>query len=529
MWILLWVLLALPTATARQPSPRHCGGQIRHVTLSVGPDARYSMIVSFASLRSDYKHPIGGVLVGTSPSNLTLAHVETEPPTSYNLSVTPGRGNVQSDYYFSPHYHHITVTDLKPNTTYFYKPIVHSRMRGFSQYKVVQTKELQLQDQLRFQEQIEQSVQVPENENDRERQRFLERAQAYDGSHLECPSPDKIRTFTTAPNHDGPVSIAVFGDIGQFTHSEETMSSLLRSQHNIDALILAGDVAYPRIDHRQWDTFMDFLDDYVIASHKPIMMVPGNHDIDKQELGYDIFLGYEHRFRMPRVRKPVLGVYPNTGLLNMDAPPYPLRYEYGNAYYAWTYGPARFVMVNAYASMEPGSIQYKWLQRELQAVDRSLTPWLVVVIHVPLYNTFSLHRKDLQILAAKEHVEPLLVEHHVNLVFTGHIHAYSRTEPVAFDVPNEKGPIHITAGAGGRKCEAPFRNAEPEPWVAVRDATVFGYGMFRIFNATHAQWDWVHTGHPDDHDENQLYHSDELLPPGPDTDRIMIENQYFLE
>ena len=47
------------------------------------------------------------------------------------------------------------------------------------------------------------------------------------------------------------------------------------------------------------------------------------------------------------------------------------------------------------------------------------------------------------------------------------------------------GPIHITVGAGGRKCEAPFSSETPEPWVEVRDATIYGYGMFRILNSTH--------------------------------------------
>jgi acid phosphatase type 7 len=185
-------------------------------------------------------------------------------------------------------------------------------------------------------------------------------------------------------------------------------------------------------------------------------------------------------------------------------------------------------MISSYSNMDQGSTQYNWIVEELSKVDRSLTPWLIVVLHTPLYNTFSLHRHDPQIIAAKENLEELFVEYKVNLVFTGHIHAYLRTKNVAMDKLSPTGPIHITVGAGGRKCEAPFYDPVPEDWVEVRDATMYGYGMFHVFNRTHAQWDWVHTGLADDHSLNQIYRSNETLPAGPAVDRVLIENQFYL-
>ena len=120
------------------------------------------------------------------------------------------------------------------------------------------------------------------------------------------------------------------------------------------------------------------------------------------------------------------------------------------------------------------------------------------------------------------------VENYVNLVLTGHIHAYLRTKPVRFGQVHPHGPRHITVGAGGRKCEAPFRNATAEDFVQVRDATKYGYGMLHIFNKTTAAWDWIHTGEADERDYNELWQSEEQLPPGPSTDRAFFENQYFL-
>lgn len=93
---------------------------------------------------------------------------------------------------------------------------------------------------------------------------------------------------------------------------------MMKSRNTIDSIILAGDIAYPRNDERQWDTFLDFLDDYPIAEYTPMQIVPGNHDINKLAERSEIFLAYEHRFRMPRVKKPELGVYRGpTGPLNM--------------------------------------------------------------------------------------------------------------------------------------------------------------------------------------------------------------------
>jgi acid phosphatase type 7 len=150
---------------------------------------------------------------------------------------------------------------------------------------------------------------------------------------------------------------------------------------------------------------------------------------------------------MPRVKPPQLGLYEGEdGMLNMDAPPYPLPYEWGNAYYAFTYGPARHIIVNCYSDMSPGSTQHTWLEGELVRVDRARTPWVILTLHVPLYNTFSLHHHDPQIFAARDHLEPLMIKYNVNVVLNGHIHAYQRTHMVAANVTTPEGTMHITIG-----------------------------------------------------------------------------------
>jgi hypothetical protein len=194
---------------------------------------------------------------------------------------------------------------------------------------------------------------------------------------------------------------------------------------------------------------------------------------------------------MPQVRPAERDVFDFPGLLNMDSPSYPLPYDWGNAYYSFDYGPAKHIIVSAYSAMEPESAQYQWLVKELGSVDRAVTPWVLLTIHTPLYNTFNKHKHDPQIIAAKEHLEPLLVKYHVNVVFSGHIHAYQRTGNVALGKLHHKGPMHITIGAGGRQCDAAYNNETPEEWIEKRDASYFGYGRLSIFNCTHAEWRWI--------------------------------------
>jgi predicted phosphohydrolase len=350
----------------------------------------------------------------------------------------------------------------------------------------------------------------------------------YDSTRSECPDPNKIRSFKTAPRlGHGKTKVAVIGDIGQFPHSEEVLDHLRRHHADVDTIILAGDLAYPEMDHRRWDTFMDFFDDYPLIENVPMHITAGNHDIDKPSNGNQIFAAYETRFRMPRIKAAQLGTYDGPlGPLNMDRPPYPLDYEYGNAYYAFQYGKTHQIFINSYSAMEPGSKQYEWLVQELESVDRNETPWLLVTYHVPIYNTFEVHQRDFQLFKTREFIEPLLVKYKVNLVFNGHIHAYLRTKPVAFGNVSKTGPVHIVMGAGGRAAKADFLHDEPEEWVEIRDATIYGYGLLDICNKTHARWDWVHTGQEGDH--NVVYKENVILPPG-GVDHTYFVNQYFLD
>lgn len=137
------------------------------------------------------------------------------------------------------------------------------------------------------------------------------------------------------------------------------------------------------------------------------------------------------------------------------------------------------------------------METALPSVDRSLTPWLVVIFHTPFYTTFLNHMGELNPKVMKESgLQEVFQEYRVNLVVSGHDHAYLRTKPLDPDgkvAANGAAPIYWTLGAGGnREGHAKYINPFwPERWVAKRNNDEFGFGLFSATNGTHAHLQWI--------------------------------------
>lgn len=63
--------------------------------------------------------------------------------------------------------------------------------------------------------------------------------------------------------------------------------------------------------------------------------------------------------------------------------------------------------------------QYRWLEKDLANVDRSVTPWLIATWHPPWYNSYKAHYREVECMRME--LEELLYSYGVDIVFTGHV------------------------------------------------------------------------------------------------------------
>jgi len=105
----------------------------------------------------------------------------------------------------------------------------------------------------------------------------------------------------------------------------------------------------------------------------------------------------------------------------------------GERYFTFVKKNVRFFVLDT-NQLDPQ--QRTWLDDALQ---RSSEEWRICYFHHPLYSDGGRHGSDVALRVA---IEPLLVKHGVNVVFSGHDHVYERIKP-------QKGITYFVSGAGG--------------------------------------------------------------------------------
>lgn len=77
--------------------------------------------------------------------------------------------------------------------------------------------------------------------------------------------------------------------------------------------------------------------------------------------------------------------------------------------------------------------QYNWLKQEFPKVNRAETPWLIVLLHSPFYNSNNYHYMEGESMRVM--FESWFVENKVDLVLAGHVHCYERSVITYFSTP----------------------------------------------------------------------------------------------
>ncbi|KAK9423126.1 putative Acid phosphatase AphA [Seiridium unicorne] len=237
------------------------------------------------------------------------------------------------------------------------------------------------------------------------------------------------------------------------------------------------------------------------------------------------YTAYQHRFRMPGAE---------TGGV-------------GNFWYSFDYGLAHFISIDGetdypYSPESPfvrdlsgdeshplenetyitdsgpfGSIdgswktkenyeQYQWFQKDLESVDRSKTPWLIVMSHRPMYSTeTSSYQGNM-----RNAFEGLMLQHGVDLYLSGHIHWYERLWPMGANGTIDYASVatgknntyytnpgvsmtHIINGmAGNIESHSTLDDGEsPANITAVLDDKHYGFSKLSVVNKNELKWQFV--------------------------------------
>uniref|UniRef100_A0A2P2KMY6 Purple acid phosphatase n=1 Tax=Rhizophora mucronata TaxID=61149 RepID=A0A2P2KMY6_RHIMU len=289
--------------------------------------------------------------------------------------------------------------------------------------------------------------------------------------------------FMTPPavGPDVPYTFGLIGDLGQSFDSNITLTHYEQNPQNGKTVLFVGDLSYadnyPNHDNVRWDTWGRFVERS--AAHQPWIWTVGNHELDfEPEIGETKpFKPFRHRYHTP----------------------YKASDSTEPFWYSIKRASAYIIVLSSYSAYGKYTPQYQWLEKELGKVNRSETPWLIVLVHSPWYNSYNYHFMEGETMRVM--YEPWLVQYKVDVVFAGHVHAYERSERisnVAYNIVNGKctpvkdqsAPVYITIGDGGNLEGLATNMTEPQPgYSAYREAS-FGHAIFDIKNRTHAYYSW---------------------------------------
>lgn len=160
----------------------------------------------------------------------------------------------------------------------------------------------------------------------------------------------------------------------------------------------------------------------------------------------------------------------------------------GNLFWSYSHSYAHLISLSTETDYTVGSLQYNWFTEELQKVNRTATPWLILMYHRPFYNSNTAHQGETALFQSI--YEPLFYKYKVDLAFCGHVHAYERSAPVYNNVVNNAYPTeYIVIGDGGNQEGLASGWLAKPSWSVFREAQ-YGYGRLHIFNETHIDWTW---------------------------------------
>jgi 3',5'-cyclic AMP phosphodiesterase CpdA len=204
----------------------------------------------------------------------------------------------------------------------------------------------------------------------------------------------------TLPSNPDSVKFAVLGDLGTGERPAFEIAQQMVAAHAqvpFETVVMVGDNMQGGEDPRDFIENFEKPFDPLLKADVLFLAVLGNHDTAGLDRNYKSF--------------------------NMG----------GQRYYTFVRKNVRFFVIDT-NDLDRG--QVGWLDTALEIAPED---WKICFFHHPIYSDARAHGSDLKLRAI---LEPLMVRHGVNVVFSGHDHVYERSTP-------QKGIVYFVTGAGG--------------------------------------------------------------------------------
>ncbi len=305
----------------------------------------------------------------------------------------------------------------------------------------------------------------------------------------------KEKSFMSAiePGNEQPFKFVIYGDMDVTPPpgAETTAVRILNEVNNngVSMVLHAGDLAYGSGYAYRWEEWLSLIEPY--SSLAPYMIAIGNHEQEH-------IVGGE---KDPS-HAPGNGFHPSWGNFGHDSggecgvPVYnrfhmpDSRNGNGNQpwWYSFEYGLVHFTLLSSEHNFTSGSPQYMWLENDLNTVDRSRTPWLILILHRPMYSSQKMITDFEVTTRLRVALEELLYHNKVDLVVTGHHHLYERSCPVYRQLCREGAPMHVVIGGAGFELENP--GMWDFGWCEYFESN-HGYGRVSVVDGNSLLWEFV--------------------------------------
>ncbi len=294
-------------------------------------------------------------------------------------------------------------------------------------------------------------------------------------------------------NHYGAASIFTAESVGH-----------LSALGKIDGIYHGGDLSYAVGYEAVWDFYMDMMSP--MAAHTLYMTTVGNHETDSPtDKSTSFYRGSDS------------GGECTVSAIKMLPQPKPATKD--KPWWSYKIGLFHVIGLSSEHNFTHGSEQWKWLEADLQSINRTESPWVLFGAYRSMYisSDYGPYNKNGEWVPSSDNanmdlmvrnLEPLLWKYRVNLGIYGHMHCVQRQSAILeFKVvqaatikidengnevamhANPQATVHYMLGTGGADLMTGVNKEQPA-WNE-KNWFKWGYSIIEAVNATQMNFRFI--------------------------------------